>query len=94
MLSLEQRLTSLSVSVLKALPGAEYATIENTLHGDDWIVQTNLLAIDIGRVVHVGSLCEPFEPRYLTLPTVDIVTKPQLILSPSHYLEWVDDLLC
>ena len=34
--------------------------LKNTMHGDDWMVQTNLLAIDIGHVVHLGSLCEAF----------------------------------
>ena len=30
------------------------------MRGDDWIAQTNLLAIDIGRVVRFGSLCQAF----------------------------------
>ena len=53
--------------------------LKNAQHEDVWIVQNNLLAIDIGRVVRFGSLCEAFalfEPRYPTLHTVDILTIP------------------
>ena len=56
-LSLERRLASLSVSFLRAL---KPPPLKNTMHGDDWMVQTNLLAIDIGHVVRLGSLCEAF----------------------------------
>ena len=55
--SLERRLTSLSVSFLRhcqALP------LKSTMHGDDWIVQTDLLAIDVGHVVRVVALYEAF----------------------------------
>ena len=58
--SLERRLASLSVSVLRPYQSLKPPPLKNAMRGDDWIVQTNLLAIDIGRVVHFGSLCEGF----------------------------------
>ena len=57
-LSLERRLTSLSVSFLRHYQALKPPLLKNTMHGDDWMVQTNLLAIDIGHVVRLGSLCE------------------------------------
>ena len=59
-LSLERRLVSLSVSVLRPGQSLKPPPLKNTMHGDDWMVQTNLLAIDFGHVVRLGSLCEAF----------------------------------
>ena len=59
-LSLERRLASLSVSFLRHYQSLKPPPLKNAMHGDDWIAQTNLLAIDIGRVVRFGSLCEAF----------------------------------
>ena len=40
---------------LRICPEALPPPLKNALHGDVWIVQTNLLAIDIGSVVRFGS---------------------------------------
>ena len=59
--SLEQRrLTSLSVSFLRHCPALKTPPLKSTMHGDDWIVQTDLLAIDVGDVVRVVALYEAF----------------------------------
>ena len=51
--SLERRLTSLSVSFLRHCQALKTPPLKSTMHGDDWIVQTDLLAIDVGHVVRV-----------------------------------------
>ena len=54
--SLERRLTSLSVSFLRHCQALKTPPLKSTMHGDDWIVQTDLLAIDVGHVVRVVAL--------------------------------------
>ena len=58
--SLERRLTSLSVSFLRHCQALKTPPLKSTMHGDDWIVQTDLLAIDVGHVVRVVALYEAF----------------------------------
>ena len=58
--SLERRLTSLSVSFLRHCQALKTPPLKSTMHGDDWIVQTDLLAIDVGHVVCVVALYEAF----------------------------------
>ena len=58
--SLERRLTSLSVSFLRHCQALKTPPLKSTMHGDDWIVQTDLLAIYVGHVVRVVALYEAF----------------------------------
>ena len=55
--SLERRLTSLSVSFLRHCQALKTLPLKSTMHGDD---QTDLLAIDVGHVVRVVALYEAF----------------------------------
>ena len=55
--SLERRLTSLSVSFLRHCQALKTPPLKSTMHGD---VQTDLLAIDVGHVVRVVALYEAF----------------------------------
>ena len=56
--SLERRLTSLSVSFLRHCQALKTPPLKSTMHGE--IVQTDLLAIDVGHVVRVVALYEAF----------------------------------
>ena len=83
MLSLERRLASLSVSVLRPYQPLKPLPLNNAMHGDDWIVQTNLLAIDIGRVVRFGSSCEAFA-LFGAILSYSGYSHHSLVFRPNH----------